>query len=260
MGSVEGHYKDLLARHYTWMRGDYASRVRENWDFFRDNGLVPGGGGMALDLGCGSGFQSVALAELGFEVLGVDSSEALLDELGDRTRETGLRVRRVPGDLRDSRTYASRGPFEVAVCMGDTLTHLRSVGEVSRVVRDVYGALEEGGRLVLQFRDMTEKEELRGAERAIPVRSEPDRIFLTFLEYEPDHVNVHDLLFVLEASGWVLHKGVYQKLRLGMDTVVRFLKAVGFEVLSVTESKGLQAIIARKPTQSEAFPTPPSTR
>jgi SAM-dependent methyltransferase len=102
------------------MRGDYDSKVREYRLVFEKAEILYRSGGKALDLGSGPGFQSVALADLGFEVLSVNTSETLLRELRDRTG--GRVVRTVLGDMRKSGTYANEGPFEVAVCMGDTAT------------------------------------------------------------------------------------------------------------------------------------------
>lgn len=243
MASVEEHYESLLARHYTWMRGDYESRVCENRTLFEKCGVSPRKSGKALDLGCGSGFQSVALAQLGFEVVGVDSSEALLREMKDRTGKDHA-IHPVSGDMRDTGLYEEHGPFEVAACMGDTITHLRSKEEVSGLVRAVYEALEKGGRFFLQFRDLTR--ELEGADRAIPVRSDDDRIMATFLEYEAEHVNVHDMIFIREASGWTMHKSAYKKLRLGAKDALGLMEKAGFGIVEHREREGFSTIIGEK--------------
>ena len=197
MASVEEHYERLLARHYTWSRGDFDSKVREYAGVLERFGGPFRTGAKALDLGAGSGFQSAALADLGLRVLSVDLSGALVRELRERTR--GREVRAVLDDMRDAGAYAAEGPFALAVCMGDTLTHLGSFDEVSALVGDVYGVLEGGGRLILEFRDYTA--ELEGVDRAIPVRLDEDGIMLAFLEYEPAHVNVHDVIFLKDAGG-----------------------------------------------------------
>ena len=241
VGSVEEHYENLLALRYTWMRGDFGSRVREYRGFFERAGVSPRSGGKALDLGAGSGFQSLALAELGFGVLAVDTSEALIEEMRSRVVERGVRA--VLGDARDPRTYAEGGPFEVAVCMGDTLAHLRSHDEVGALLGDVRGAMEEGGNLVLEFRDYAT--ELKGADRAIPVRLGDERIMATFLEYEAERVNVHDMVFEKGADGWEMRKSAYQKLRLGAGEVLGLLGRNGFRIVEHREDKGFTTIVAR---------------
>jgi 2-polyprenyl-3-methyl-5-hydroxy-6-metoxy-1,4-benzoquinol methylase len=136
------------------MFGDFNAKVRENKDFFKLTGIEPRSGGKALDLGCGSGFQSIALENLGFRVLSVDMCETLLNEL--RNRSAGRDINAVQGDILDQSVYADKGPFEVAVCMGDTLTHLQETEEVSALLANIYPHLEEGGRLALSFRDLTD--------------------------------------------------------------------------------------------------------
>lgn len=239
--SVEDHYEKLLAGYYTWMHGDYDSKVHEYRSHFEQAGISPRSGGKALDLGSGPGFQSVALADLGFEVLSVDTSETLLRELRDRTE--GRTIRPVLGDMREPGTYATEGPFEAAVCTGDTLAHLRSYGELEALVGDVLGVLEEGATLVLEFRDATK--ELEGADRAIPLRMDDDRLMATFLEYQADHVNVHDMVFVRGADGWTMHKSAYAKLRLGGEEVLDVLQRGGFRMVSRKEERGFVTIVAR---------------
>lgn len=243
MASVEEHYEGLLARHYTWMRGDYEDRVRENRELFERLGIRPERGHAALDLGCGSGFQSVALARLGFRVVGVDSSGTLLAELGEKAAPD-LDISAVRGDLRETSSYKDRGPFEVVVCMGDTLTHLGSRREVRLLLEDLHRTVEPGGQVVFQFRDMTTA--LEGAERAIPVRMEENRIMATFLEYEAERVNVHDMIFSREGSGWTMHRSAYAKLRLGAGEVVGFMERAGFETTGRYEETGFSVVTGRK--------------
>ncbi|NIR17626.1 MAG: class I SAM-dependent methyltransferase, partial [Desulfobacterales bacterium] len=228
MASVRKHYDNFLAEHYSWMFGDFNATVQENKDFFKLNSIEPRSGGKALDLGCGSGFQSIALAKLGYRVLAVDMCETLLNEL--RNRSAGRDIVAVQGDILDYSIYADKGPFEVAVCMGDTLTHLQKTREVSALFATIYPLLEQGGRLALSFRDLTA--ELKGIDRIIPVRSDDDKIMATFLEYEETLVNVHDIVFVKGDSGWDLRKSTYRKLRIGMGQVHDFLQHLGFRISS----------------------------
>lgn len=241
MGSVEEHYENLLAQRYTWTKGDFGSRVREYRTFFEQAGISPRSGGKALDLGAGSGFQSLALAELDFAILAVDTSDALLQELRSRVGESGIRS--VLGDARDPRTYVEEGPFEVVVCMGDTLPHLSSLDEVGALFGDVRRALEGGGNLVLEFRDYAAK--LKGADRAIPVRLDDERIMATFLEYEEERVNVHDMVFEKGEDGWQMRKSAYPKLRLGVEAVLDLLRGNGFRIVERGEERGFATIVAR---------------
>ena len=83
MATVEEHYRKLLAKHYTWMTGvSFAEKVAEQKAMLETILEPATPRGSALDLGSGPGFQSVALAELGFApVIAVDTSAGLLGEL-----------------------------------------------------------------------------------------------------------------------------------------------------------------------------------
>ena len=241
MASAQEHYERLLAQHYTWMRGGFDLKVREYGRVLEDLGVSTGRGGKALDLGAGSGFQTAALAGLGFRVVSLDSSEALLRELRERT--PGREVRTVLGDMRDAGTYAAEAPFAAAVCMGDTLTHLGSLDEVSALIGHVHDVLEEGGKLVLEFRDYAA--ELEGVDRAIPVRLDEDRIMITFLEYEALHVNVHDVMFLKQAGDWTTQKSAYKKLRVSTEKVIESLVRAGFRLVEAREERGFSVVVGQ---------------
>lgn len=223
------HYDQFLAAHYTWMFGaPYAALVDEQVDLLRQAGVAePIGTGVAVDLGCGSGFQSVALARLGYPaVLAVDSSAKLLAELRDHA-ERHPAIRTVHGDLSQVAADLGADTVELAVCMGDTLTHLPDLASVTRLFTDLHTALAPGGRLVLTFRDLTAP--LTGTDRFIPVHADTDTILTCFLEYEPDTVTVHDLLHRRTTQpAWTLSTNSYRKLRLAPEWVTDELAAAGF--------------------------------
>ena len=93
----------------------------------------------------------------------------------------------------------------------------------------------------MEFRDYTV--ELEGVDRAIPVRLDEDRIMITFLEYEPLHVNVHDVVFLKHANGWSTQKSAYKKLRVGTERVVESLEQTGFRVVEAREDRGFSVIV-----------------
>jgi predicted RNA methylase len=68
MTAAADHYDRLLAAHYTWMLGgDITALATDQAHLLSDLGVRAGlRGALAVDLGCGPGTQSLALAELGF--------------------------------------------------------------------------------------------------------------------------------------------------------------------------------------------------
>jgi hypothetical protein len=68
------------------------------------------------------------------------------------THAAGLPIRAVEADLLDFRRHALE-PASLIVCLGDTLTHLGSTGDVERLARDVAASLRPCGRFVATFRD-----------------------------------------------------------------------------------------------------------
>ena len=239
MTTVREHYDALPAEHYSRMFGDFEVKAAEQRALLERLGVTAASpGALAVDLGCGSGFQSVALARLGYRVLAVDFSRRLLDELTARTR--GLAVEAVAGDIRDVARLAPQG-ITLAVCMGDTLSHLERVADLDRLFQGVASRLVLGGRLVLSFRDLSG--ELRDLDRVIPVGAWDDLVVTCFLEYEDASVKVHDLVWVRQPDGWRLRKGMYRKLRLAPARVAERMIAAGFAVERHDAPNGLVVLV-----------------
>lgn len=248
MSTVNEHYERLLSQHYTWMFGvSFEDRVSEQKSFLSRT-LAPldytPQAALAVDLGCGPGFQTIALAQLGFSpVIAIDTSAELLDEL--RSHIGNHPVRTEKADLRDLPVIVQTGHATVIVCMGDTLTHLPEKSDVSALFRGAFERLRPGGMFVITYRDLTK--ELFGTDRFIPVRSDENKIMTCFLEFEnQDSVVVHDLVYTRQDSGWSLNKSSYRKLRLGIAWIREELSGAGFDLLSEDLSGRLIGLAAIK--------------
>ena len=59
MAGGEEHYENLLAAYYSWICGGSDSNFKANRTFFHEHGVKPVRSGIGVDLGAGSGFQSI---------------------------------------------------------------------------------------------------------------------------------------------------------------------------------------------------------
>jgi hypothetical protein len=239
--TVKDHYDTHLAKVYSWMLGDFSTKMSEQMNFFRQHSVVPIGNGVAFDLGAGNGIQSVALATLGFNVQAVDFNRQLLDELD--INKSALPVTTVENDIL-SFVSQHRGRPEVIVCMGDTLTHLSNRAEVSMLIAAAAKALANGGKLVLSFRDLSK--ERTGTDRFLHVRSDNLRIMTCFLEYFPEILMVHDIVNEKTGNQWTQNVSAYPKVRLSVATVKEMLKLRNLRLLHEAVLLGMTYLISSK--------------
>ena len=240
MTTVNEHYDRVLADVYSWMLGGFESGINKNQKFFEQHNIRPMGSRIAIDLGAGCGFQSIPLSQIGFSVTAIDLRQKLLNELQENSGDADIKT--VRDDLINFERYIDRQP-ELAVCMTDTILHLESPEKVAFLFEKVFLALEDEGKFIITFRDLSK--ELAELDRFIPIKSDNNIIFTCFLEYEPDRVRVHDLVYRKE-NNWQLNKSFYQKLRLSPQWVEDRLKEIGFERVELQSDRGLVVAIASK--------------
>jgi hypothetical protein len=241
MSSVKEHYDNLLAPYYSWICGGSDLKLKENRTFFHAHNVRPERSAAAVDLGAGCGFQSIPLAESGFNVTAIDVSRDLLAEL--RKNAEGLPIVTIEDNLLNF-TEHSPAKIEIIVCMGDTLTHLNSRDEVRKLINTVYPVLEEQGLFILGFRDLTP--ELTELDRFITVKSDSKRIFTCFLEFEKKQVKVHDILYEAADNKWNIKKSFYRKLRISEQWTNECLRDAGFTIEKLDNQNGMLTILARK--------------
>ena len=104
--------------------------------------------GPALDLGCGSGFCAVKLAERGWQVTGVDFIPKALRRAGARARQAGVDLRLVQGDVTKLRATAAGSGFSLLLDFGvfhDELTD----GQRAAMGREVSAAAASDATLLM---------------------------------------------------------------------------------------------------------------
>lgn len=101
-----------------------------------------------LDLGCGTGEHARFLVSRGFEVVAVDASESMLSTAFQGPAVEGLHF--LGGDIREIGTLVEGG-FGGAICLGNTLPHLRGESDLSKLFDGLRRRLLPGAPLLLQL-------------------------------------------------------------------------------------------------------------
>jgi SAM-dependent methyltransferase len=108
-------------------------------------GLEPGA--CILDLACGHGRHSIALAMRGFEVTGYDLSDVFLDRARADAEAQGVAVRWVRGDMRE---LHFEGEFDAAINVFTAFGYFEDPEDDLRALRGIRAALRPGGRFLLE--------------------------------------------------------------------------------------------------------------
>jgi len=102
-----------------------------------------------LDLACGTGNYSLALAHLGWKVTGVDLDEQMIDLARAKVRDK--RCRFEVGDMRRLREVCAEDEYDLVLCIGNSLAHLTNKQDIIRLLVDCLAILKQGGKLIVQI-------------------------------------------------------------------------------------------------------------
>ena len=103
---------------------------------------------LVLDLGCGTGSMTLALADIGYDMTGVDYSTEMLDIARERAENCGHSVLWLCQDMCEFELY---GTVDAAVCCLDCINHLTEKEEVLKCFELVHNYLIPDGIFVFDI-------------------------------------------------------------------------------------------------------------
>jgi SAM-dependent methyltransferase len=103
-------------------------------------------GSRIFDLCCGMGRHSVALADEGYRVTGMDLSKVLLEEA--RRLDDSGRITWLEGDMRQ---VPASGPFDAVVNLFTSFGYFEEDAENAKVLAEISRILKPGGRFIIDF-------------------------------------------------------------------------------------------------------------
>jgi len=106
--------------------------------------------GKVIDLGCGFGFSSEILKELGFEVVGIDVSEKMVKY----TRSKGIET--IVGDFRELEKYFGKDSFDYGISISSLQWISKSREDLKKFARGCNYVIKY--MLGIQFYPKTDKE------------------------------------------------------------------------------------------------------
>lgn len=137
---------DEEARHWA-LCGTVSGKLVERWNLNSQPGVAP----RVLDLGCGMGRNSLAMAQSGLDVYGLDIDEKPLNTAKNIVHRMKQDIKYVQGDMRNM-------PFESgffdAVFADNILTLTSHMGMI-QTMDEIYRVLRFGGEAFMVFTDKT---------------------------------------------------------------------------------------------------------
>lgn len=169
--------------------GEWARHIREK---LCEHGVTDG---IVLDLGCGTGTMTERLAGYGYDMIGVDNSEEMLDLAMEKKTESGYDILYLLQDMRGFELY---GTVRAVVSVCDSVNYITEPDELEEVFRLVNNYLDPKGIFLFDFNTVHKYRDVIGDSTIAE-----DRGVCSFIwdnrYYEKEQINEYDLtLFIAE--------------------------------------------------------------
>lgn len=150
---------------------------------------------LVLDLGCGTGTLTEMLAAAGYDMIGIDNSEAMLELAMNKRDEAGHETLYLLQDMREIELFSTVGTV-ISVC--DSLNYILDEDELLQVFRLVHNYLFPGGIFIFDFNTVYKYAQVIGDTTIAENREECSFIWENYY-YPEEAVNEYEVtVFVKE--------------------------------------------------------------
>jgi SAM-dependent methyltransferase len=103
---------------------------------------------LALDLGCGTGVDAIALSKLGMVVDAIDHSKGMLEQAVKNSKRVNSKINFYQASLTDF--YLDNRIYDVIISFGNTIANLNPI-ELKMLMHRLYDHLNESGQIIFQM-------------------------------------------------------------------------------------------------------------
>lgn len=191
--------------------------------------------GLVLELGCGTGNMTEILAQSGYDMIGVDNAEEMLEIAIEKRMKSGLDILYLQQDMREFELY---GTVKAIVSVCDSVNYILEEEELEEVFRLVNNYLDPSGVFIFDFNTVYKYREILGDQTIAENREECSFIWDNYY-YEEERINEYELsLFIREGDSELYRK--YQETHFqkayDLETMKRLITQSGLEYITAYDA------------------------
>ena len=200
-------------------------------ELFAEEGIKEG---ILLDLGCGTGSVTELLAESGFDMIGIDNSEEMLEIAMEKREESGHDILYLLQDMREFELY---GTVKGVVSICDSMNYILDDEDLLDVFKLVHNYLDNEGIFIFDMNTMYKYEQILADNTFAEDREESSFIWENYYD-EEEEINQYDLsLFVMEEDGrYRKYEETHLQRAYEQQCVEELIKESGLELLHVYDA------------------------
>ena len=200
-------------------------------ELFAEEGVKAG---ILLDLGCGTGSVTELLAKSGFDMIGIDNSEEMLEIAMEKRAESGLDILYLLQDMREFELY---GTVKGVVSICDSMNYILDDEDLLDVFKLVHNYLDNEGIFIFDMKTMHEYANVMADNTFAEDREESSFIWENYYD-EEEEINQYDLsIFVKEEDGrYRKYEETHLQRAYEQQCVEELIKESGLELLHVYDA------------------------
>ena len=194
--------------------------------------------GLVLDLGCGTGTMTELLSESGYDMIGVDYSEEMLEIAMKKKEDSGNDILYLLQDMREFELY---GTVRAVVSVCDSVNYITSHEELTEVFRLVNNYLDPEGLFLFDFNTVHKYKDIMGDTTIAENREECSFIWENYY-YEEEKINEYDLaVFVKEGELYRKFEETHYQRGYTIEEMKDIVEASGLRFLASYEAFSKEA-------------------
>lgn len=197
-------------------------------------GILDSERNLVVDLGCGTGTLTELMYRKGYDMIGVDMSEAMLNLAMAKKEESGSEILYLQQDMRELELYSTVGTV-FSLC--DSLNYILEEEQLSEVFSLVNNYLFPGGLFIFDFNTVYKYRDVIGESTIAEAKEDCSFIWENF--YDPEEeINEYDLTVFVREQGEYFRRFTETHLQRGYtpEQMIRLVEEAGMKVVEIRDA------------------------
>lgn len=185
--------------------------------------------GVTLDLACGTGSLTLALAQRGIDVFGVDLSSEMLTQAKDKAYEADKEILFLQQDMQKLNLY---GKVDTVICALDSINHLKNLEQVRKTFERVYFSLNSHGCFVFDVNTRYKHRYILANNAFVFDTPNVYCVWQNFLQ-EDDSIHIVLDFFEQQGKGYIRSSENFVERAYEIKDLKKILLETGFETIKI---------------------------
>ncbi|RBP46829.1 class I SAM-dependent DNA methyltransferase [Garciella nitratireducens] len=179
-----------------------------------------------IDLACGTGNITISLAQMGYDMVGIDISQDMLAIAEQKARKLSIDIQWLHQDMKRFQGFRDR---DAIICVCDGMNYILKENDLKEIFSRIYSSLRKNGIFVFDMNSKYKIEKIFAGQTFAYGGEKVSYIWENYYDKEENIIDYELSFFVKRGEYYQRFDEFHQQKAYSIEKIIRILQEVGFQ-------------------------------